>query len=174
MKMNILPRALDPKRLVKLIMLSLFASHTLTAQHQKIVPVTPEAAALAKANNYELSMNTGVPNIGIPFFEINSGSLKLPAGISYHAGGFRITEKSTSVGLGWSLNCELQITRTINGKDDFEFNGYAGNNLIKSGYTNYSQDNTASLDVSGMSSSQKQKVINKALDFLQQKKKKDE
>ncbi|WP_346319533.1 hypothetical protein [Chitinophaga sp. YIM B06452] len=129
-----------------LTMLLPFASHTLMAQHQKIVPVTPEAAALAKANNYEVSMNTGVPNIGIPFFEISSGSLKLPIGISYHAGGFKITEKSTSVGLGWSLNCELQVTRTINGKDDFEFNGYAGNNLIKSGYTNYSQDDAASYD----------------------------
>lgn len=143
MKMNILPGPVGQRCRCMLMLLLALVSQQLMAQHQNIVPVTPEAAALAKANNYEVSMNTGVPNIGVPFFEISSGNLKLPVGISYHAGGFRVTERSTSVGLGWSLNCELQITRTINGKDDFGTGGYAGNNLIKSGYTNNSQDDAA-------------------------------
>lgn len=97
------------------------------------LPVTPEAAALAKMVNYPISYNTGVPNINIPFYEISVGNLKLPIQLDYHAGGFKINEKSTRVGLGWSLSCDLQITRSINGLDDFKSSvGYIENSLVTS------------------------------------------
>lgn len=100
------------------------------------LPVTPEAAALAKMVNYPVNYNTGVPNINIPFYEINVGSLKLPITLNYHAGGFKINEQATRTGLGWSLSCDLQITQSINGGNDLNSGGYLSNNLLKS-YTPY-------------------------------------
>src|SRR5690606_32576891 len=101
-------------------------------QPTNIVPVSPEAAALTKMVDYPINMNTGVPDISIPFYEINVGGLKLPITLQYHAGGFKINEQSTRSGLGWSLSSDLQITRTVNGLDDLTGNnGYINNNLVK-------------------------------------------
>ncbi|MBO9594941.1 MAG: hypothetical protein J7599_18705 [Niabella sp.] len=101
-----------------------------------MTPVTPEAAALTKMVNYPVDYNTGVPDIRIPFYEINVGGLKLPVDLVYHAGGFRINEQATRAGLGWSLSNDLQITRTVNGKDDFLSAGYINNSLVKTYYPN--------------------------------------
>lgn len=113
------------------ILTPLFAA----AQYPQIVPVTPEAAALTKIVNYPVDLNTGVPNINIPLHEIKTGGLVLPIGISYHAGGFKINEQATRLGLGWSLDCELQITRTVNGLDDLSLNGYYNNSKVKAYHT---------------------------------------
>ncbi|WP_448698195.1 hypothetical protein ACFGVR_15350 [Mucilaginibacter sp. AW1-3] len=99
------------------------------AQQPKIVPSSPEAASLAKFINYPVNFNTGVPNISIPLFEVNSGSLSLPITLSYHAGGIKVNEKSTWVGLGWSLSAEPEITRTVNGSDDIATFGYSGSDV---------------------------------------------
>lgn len=107
----------------------------------RIIPVSPEAAALAKMVNYPVNMNTGIPDINIPFYEIKVGGMSLPITLNYHAGGFRINEQATRAGLGWSLSSDLQITRTINGHDDFGSSpvvGYLANNLTKAFYTDAS------------------------------------
>lgn len=101
-------------------------------QQQDITPVSPEAAALAKSVNYPVNLNTGVPDISIPLYTIETGGLVLPVTLEYHAGGFKINEHSTRAGLGWSLSCDLQIARTINGLDDFDYRGYLQNSGIKS------------------------------------------
>lgn len=106
----------------------------LYSQTNNIVPVSPEAAALAKMVNYSINQNTGVPDINIPFYEIKVGGMSLPITLNYHAGGFKINEQSTRTGLGWSLSSDIQITRTINGKDDFSLGGYLGNTFAKTYY----------------------------------------
>lgn len=94
------------------------------AQQQKIIPASPEAASLAKFINYPVSYNTGVPNISIPLYEIKCGTLTLPITLNYHAGGIKVNEQSTWVGLGWNLSAEPEITRVINGVNDFSNAGY--------------------------------------------------
>lgn len=111
------------------LFLSIVYSQQQTSNYVNL-PVTPEAAALAKMVNYPINYNTGVPNINIPFYEISVGSLKLPITLNYHAGGFKINEQATRTGLGWSLSCDLQITRSISGKDDLAPGGYISNNLV--------------------------------------------
>ena len=100
-------------------------------QQQDITPVSPEAAALAKMVNYPVNLNTGVPDISIPLYKIESGGMVLPITLQYHAAGFQLNEHSTRTGLGWSLSCDLQITRSINGRDDLITGGYALNTSIK-------------------------------------------
>ncbi|GAA4314384.1 hypothetical protein [Compostibacter hankyongensis] len=107
-------------------------TRTLHGQDQQIIPVSPEAAALAKEVNYPVNYNTGVPDINIPFYTIKVGGMELPINFDYHAGGFRINEQATRVGLGWSLSADIQISRSINGLDDFTpSTGYIGNTLMK-------------------------------------------
>lgn len=53
----------------------------------RLVPPTPEAAAIARFGNYEVSEYTGVPNISIPIYDIKEGELEVPITLNYHAGG---------------------------------------------------------------------------------------
>jgi hypothetical protein len=104
----------------------------------KPVTASPEAYALMKMVNYPVNLNTGIPDISIPFYQAESGDLKLSVGISYHAGGFKTDERSTSVGLGWSMSNDLQIVRSVNGLDDFKSQGgYLANTKMKTYYRDY-------------------------------------
>ena len=124
----------------------MFAIHTVHGQNENITrdyhftPMTPEAAALAKMVNYPVSYNTGLPQISIPLYEIQTGGMVLPVELVYHSGGFKINEFAGRVGLGWSLSCDLQITRTINGTDDFGWGGYINDKDMKQSNINNSID----------------------------------
>jgi hypothetical protein len=117
--------------------LCLFGITQAQAPKKDITPTSPEAAALTKMINFPVNFNTGLPNIAVPLYQVESGNLKLPIGISYHSGGFKINEQSTSVGLGWSLTSDIQITRSVNGLDDFKpLKGYLANAMMKTFYKN--------------------------------------
>ncbi|MCH5718255.1 hypothetical protein [Niabella hibiscisoli] len=112
-------------------------SYPIFAQRPNVTPVTPTSASLFKSLDFSMSMTSGVPNISIPLYSIDVGGLEIPIDLSYQAGGIKINERSGRYGLGWSLSCDLQITRSINGIDDFGPGGYFNNNLITGflGYT---------------------------------------
>ncbi|QDW25177.1 hypothetical protein FFJ24_010320 [Pedobacter sp. KBS0701] len=114
---------------------------------QPKIPVSPEAAALAKMVNYPVNFNTGVPDISVPLYTLQAGGLSLPITLSYHAGGFKTNERATRSGLGWSLSADIQITRTVNGTDDLAPGGYIYNEDI--GYYNPScpECNTSPMNV---------------------------
>ena len=111
---------------IKLSFLFLFfiGLKVLSQETPRIIPPTPEAAALTKYVDIPVSTFTGTPNISIPLYTINSRDITVPLSVSYHAGGFRVTEEASYVGLGWTLNAGGVITRTIRGKDDFAASGY--------------------------------------------------
>lgn len=83
-----------------------------------MIPPSPEAAALGKYGEVPVDMSTGVPNISIPLYEIKTPRFNLPISLSYHAGGIKVDEMATWVGLGWSLNAGGVITRNIIGVAD--------------------------------------------------------
>ncbi|MBN3584565.1 hypothetical protein JYB64_19395 [Algoriphagus aestuarii] len=93
-----------------------------TAQIQKNTPKpaqnSPNAAGIQKFGDFNVNLYTGIPDISIPLFEIVSGSIKVPIVLKYHATGVRITDQSSWVGLGWSIEAGGQITRSITGKPD--------------------------------------------------------
>ena len=57
------------------------------------------AASLGKYGDIPVSYNSGVPNVGIPITTIQDGPLSLPISLSYHAGGVRVGELASWVGL---------------------------------------------------------------------------
>jgi hypothetical protein len=79
---------------------------------------SPNAAALGKYGDYTVSYQSGTPQISIPLYTVNEGSLSLPVSLSYHASGLRVMESASSVGAGWSLNAGGVITRAVKGNVD--------------------------------------------------------
>src|SRR5690554_2385777 len=94
-----------------------------------VIGPSPEVAALAKYVEMPVNHSTGIPQIEIPIHTVSEGSLQLPISLSYHAGGIRVNEEASSVGLGWSLMAGGVIGRTIKGKPDDDFYGYMYNNF---------------------------------------------
>lgn len=103
--------------------------------------VSPQAAALAKYGDIPVSMNSGVPEIGIPIYNISVGNLKVPVTLSYHSGGIKVEDIASSAGLGWSTIAGGSIVRQVRGMPDESTNGYYNNstrvNLLINGPLSY-------------------------------------
>ncbi|GAA4304535.1 hypothetical protein GCM10023163_28770 [Aestuariibaculum suncheonense] len=83
-----------------------------------IIQPTPAVAELGKYGTYPVSMNTGIPNISFPLFEVNVAEISLPFSLSYHAGGIKVNQEATEVGLGWSISGNMIIHRNVLGTPD--------------------------------------------------------
>lgn len=86
----------------------------------KVVPPSPNVAALQRYGDIAVSPYTGVPNISIPLYEIKSGDISVPISISYNASGIKVADEASRVGLGWVLKAGGAISRSIIGRDDWE------------------------------------------------------
>ncbi|MBL7699868.1 MAG: hypothetical protein JNK79_17000 [Chitinophagaceae bacterium] len=86
----------------------------------QIAPASPDAAAIERFGNFPVTYSTGVPNISIPLWTIQCGSLSWPLALSYHASGIKVDQSASMVGLGWNLDGPAVITRIINGRPDEE------------------------------------------------------
>jgi len=75
--------------------------------------VSPNSASLGKFGEIPVGYYTGIPNINIPLYEINTGGLKVPITLDYHAGGVKVEDIASWVGLGWALNAGGMITRQV-------------------------------------------------------------
>jgi hypothetical protein len=88
----------------------------------KIIPPSPEAANLGKFADVPVSLYTGAPNISIPIYTVEAGTLRLPISLEYSASGIKVEEMASWVGIGWALNAGGVVTRTVRGKpDDSDF-----------------------------------------------------
>jgi len=72
-------------------------------------PKSPEAAAFLTYGEYPVDLSTGVPNISLPLYTIETKGLNIPISLSYHAGGIKVSQEASWVGLGWNLNFGGQI-----------------------------------------------------------------
>lgn len=102
----------------------------------KIIPPTPTTAALGKYGEVPVSMHTGLPNITVPLAHLSGKDLSVPIELSYHAGGIKVEETSSWVGLGWSLFAGGVITRQPRGLPDDETYGYFFNTIKNSEFIN--------------------------------------
>jgi len=107
----------------------------------KVSISSPTAASLGKFGDFPVSYHTGVPNINIPVYTINTRSLVLPISLSYLSGGLKVQEHASWVGAGWALNAGGVITRTVMGAPDDR--GISGGNICTNGYyTDYGYNNS--------------------------------
>ncbi len=111
---------------------------------RQIVPAAPNAASLGKYGDIPVSLASGIPTVSIPLYEIQEGDLSLPISLNYHAGGIKVAETASWVGLGWSLSAGGMITRSVQGGPDegpqppLRFPTYLANN--QSFFTGYYRD----------------------------------
>ncbi len=83
------------------------------SQNQEVIPPSPNSSALGKYVDNPVSLYTGTPQIDIPLYEIKTNDFTLPISLSYHAGGIKVGERASNIGLGWALNAGGVITRVI-------------------------------------------------------------
>ncbi|MEO9484345.1 MAG: hypothetical protein ABJG47_12890 [Ekhidna sp.] len=112
------PRSYYKKSFVFFTLLLLTFSLHAQDDAKSIVPLSPNAASIAKYGNVPVSLYTGVPQISQPLFEVQSGVLSMPLSLSYHAGGNKVESVASWVGLGWSISGIPQISRSIRGLPD--------------------------------------------------------
>lgn len=97
-----------------------------------IIGPSPNAAAFDKFGDVPVSAYTGIPNIDIPLYTLTNKEAHVPISISYHAGGIRVSEEASRIGLGWVLNCGGVINRSLRGVDDFMPTiGYLNNSIAE-------------------------------------------
>lgn len=105
-----------------LIVLAMISCETLFSQNnlaeRKILPPSPDAAALGKYGEWPVDLSNGLVKIEIPLYTVQSRSIKVPIGLSYHASGNRVNDIASNVGLGWVLNAGGVVTRSVRGKPD--------------------------------------------------------
>lgn len=82
------------------------------------IPNSPEASSMIEYGNNSISAYTGKPNISVPIYTIKGREMTFPISMDYNAGGIKVEQEASWVGLGWSLNANGVITRQINGLVD--------------------------------------------------------
>jgi len=109
---------------------NLLSLQSLFSQSNNILPPSPEAAQMAKYIETPVSYTNGIPEISILLFNLEDTDINIPVSLNYHAGGIKVEEIASEVGLGWSLNMGGQISRIMRDKpDDFSTRGFLYNDL---------------------------------------------
>ncbi|WP_276483682.1 hypothetical protein [Paraflavitalea pollutisoli] len=80
-----------------------------------IVPPSPSAASLGKFGEVPIGYATGIPQINVPIFSYSNAdkTLNLSISLDYHAGGVKVDDVASNVGIGWAINAGGVITRTV-------------------------------------------------------------
>ncbi|SHN37631.1 hypothetical protein [Mucilaginibacter sp. OK098] len=92
---------------------------TVKGQNAGVYTSPPTTSSLGKYVDNPVSLYTGTPQITIPLYEIHlANGFKLPINLSYQAGGVKIEEQASDVGLNWSLLAGGMITRVVKGSPD--------------------------------------------------------
>lgn len=91
-----------------------------------IVSPSPGSSSVARYGEYPVDLSTGVPQISIPLYVIESSKLSYPLVLNYHASGIEVNDVSGPVGTGWSLNFP-QINRIMRGRPDEGEEGFFSN-----------------------------------------------
>ncbi len=89
-----------------------------------IIPVSPTPAALGKFGEVPVGYYTGIPNINVPLYTIKFGALDIPISLSYHAGGVKVEEVASRIGLGWAMNTGGLVNRQTRSLPDEEVGGF--------------------------------------------------
>lgn len=125
MKKNIIPRLIIIFMWIVLPFVNSYSQNSpISIESPIVMPVTPEAAAMAKHVSYPINYSTGKIDITIPLYEIKVGDIILPITLSYDAAGFRPRYASGRIAKDWILNAEPSIMRYVKGIPDDAECGY--------------------------------------------------
>ncbi|MXV39219.1 hypothetical protein GO491_11105 [Flavobacteriaceae bacterium Ap0902] len=97
---------------------------------------SPEVQSLFKFKETPINYFTGVPEISLELFEINT-DIEIPLNLRYHSGGLRVNENASWVGLGWNLKVSGGINRVIKQLPDDHGWGYLNETVYTPEYARH-------------------------------------
>lgn len=103
------------------------AQQPVVSDYKKVpIPPSPNASALGKFGDIPVSPSTGIPDVSIPIYSYSDSQkdMNLDISLRYHAGGHKVEDMASNVGLGWALNAGGVIMRTVKGLPDDMPYGY--------------------------------------------------
>ena len=98
-------------------------------------PVSVNASQLFQKPPEQIDYATGRATIRIPLYEIRTKDFTLPISIYYVTGGIKVDQLTGNIGLGWQLDAEPMITRSVRGRPD-EYS-FLKDSLLKRTYERY-------------------------------------
>lgn len=96
----------------------------------------PDVYNFEKYNLNPINYYTGKPIITVPIYTIKSGRIEYPINLVCDAGGIKVDQLASNVGLGWNLTSAI-LTRTINQDNDFDNTGSIN---LQSDFNTYSSE----------------------------------
>lgn len=99
-----------------------------SAEPNVILPA-PDAAKLTEFGLTPANLYSGKQNFSISLYQTDFYGLTIPVSLNYSAGGVKVSEEASWVGLGWSLSAGGVVSRSVRGEDDFLSNGYIYDNV---------------------------------------------
>jgi len=96
---------------------------------------SPKVAALMKYTDFPEVDQHGVIPIQIPIYNIDLDDISHSIYLNYHAGGIKVNQEATWVGLGWDIVAGGSISRVVMDLPDDEVRVYSYNVPGNPGYT---------------------------------------
>lgn len=113
-----------PVAFQKVLLCLLLLIWTITSRAQSpaskidnLVPVSPTAFQFLKYTELPVNEYSGLPTIELPLHSVTVDGITIPLTLRYHAGGNRVSQEASWVGLGWDLTMG-SIVQTIQDIDD--------------------------------------------------------
>ena len=108
-----------------------FALSAVAQELPRVIPPSPEQAAINKFGDIPVSYNTGIPNISVPIYTVTAkNGLTIPISLNYHSSGIKVNEVSSNVGLGWALSAGYSISVSANGLNDLNGGMASGSQVL--------------------------------------------
>ncbi len=97
-----------------------YSQEGISTQLPEIIPPSPTVASLMKFEEIPVSNYTGIPDISIPIYNMETISKDLSVNVSlnYHPADIQISSVASCTGVGWSLFAGGSISRTVRGLPD--------------------------------------------------------
>lgn len=94
--------------------------------------ISPQVALVNQYGSYPVDYSTGLVDISLPLYRLESGGLNIPLQLKFHASGLRSDERDGLLGLRWALFGIGHVSRIIKGYPDdlhyrYPFNEQVGN-----------------------------------------------
>ncbi|MCD8185042.1 MAG: hypothetical protein LUD68_00845 [Rikenellaceae bacterium] len=84
--------------------------------------ISPQVALMNRYGEYPVDYSTGLVDITIPLYTMQTASLSIPLEIKFHPSGLRADEREGLFGIRWALSGLGHISRTIKGyPDDYSY-----------------------------------------------------
>ena len=112
-------------KLLTITFLLSLSHHQMVFSQQDVIPPDPIVEAMTVFGDIPVSHMTGVPDISIPLFTLESHGYKLPIVLRYHTALVKPPYDQTNVATGWVLEVGGNITQQCKGMNDL-FGTFSG------------------------------------------------